>query len=502
MNVNAPTHGESESLGAAIRRGAREEGDRVVVTVGDRAMSWRELDERSDRLASVLARQGVSHDDAVSLVLPNGFSFILTAVAVWKLGATPHLLSLRMPQSELAQLLELARPAAVSTTLPVETTASIVDPELVPDTEPIVPSVIADPVPSRWAAFASGGSTGRPKIVVADQAGVVGPGSDIEHLIRGYSLDRETVLLVPGPLPHAGPFGFATYTLFARGQIVLMERFDPEETLRLIDLHGVTTLFVVPTMMNRIMKLDPAVRERYDVSSLQTVWHAAAPCPAWLKQLWIDWLGPERIEESYGASDAAALTRIDGVEWLTHPGSVGRPAFGEVAIFDENKQRLPAGEVGDIYMRPPAGAMKRTYIGSPPPATVDGGWSTVGDMGWLDEEGYLYLADRRVDLIVSGGFNVYPAEVESVLEAHPLVLSSAVVGIPDDDLGKRVHAVVQVTGPVSTEELRAFVFGRLASYKVPRSFELVDDPVRDDAGKVRRSAHAQRAAEEFGAQPG
>jgi bile acid-coenzyme A ligase len=478
-----------QPMGAYIRQAAAEEPDRTVVTLGDTSMSWAVLDGTSDRLAGVLRGNGVRPGSSVSIILPNGMSYIVALAAAWKLGATPQLISPRMPVIELQQLLELARPTAIVAIADIDALVPVVHPgesaEAVTVAAGEEPAAVSQP----WAAFSTGGSTGRPKLVLAELPGLVGPGTDMDHVIRGYDLGREGVMLIPGPLCHAGPFGMAMGTFFSRGRIVLLDRFDPEAALAAIEREQVRDLFVVPTMMNRIMKLDPEVRRRYDVSSLRTVRHAASPCPPWLKQAWIDWLGPERIVEWYSASDAAGITRIDGTEWLAHRGSVGRPVIGDLEIRDEAGRRLPAGEVGDIYMRPPLGAMQRTYIGAEPPQAPDGWWS-VGDMGWVDADGYLFLADRRVDLIITGGLNVYPAEVEGVLDSHPLVVSSAVVGLPDDDLGKRLHAVVQVAAPLEIAELTEFVRQRLLPYKVPRTFELRAEPVRDEAGKVRRSSLA------------
>jgi bile acid-coenzyme A ligase len=229
------------------------------------------------------------------------------------------------------------------------------------------------------------------------------------------------------------------------------------------------------------------VRARYDISSLQIVYHIGAPCPPWLKRAWIEWLGPQRIWELYAGTERQAATEVDGAEWLEHPGTAGKPIFGEVRIVDDDEQPVAPGTVGLIQLRAPA-AERPTYryLGAQSQADTDG-WDTLGDVGWLDDEGYLYLADRRSDLILRGGANIYPAEVEAALESHPAVESCAVIGLPDEDLGHRVHAVVHATAPVTADELRAHVATQLVSYKVPATVEFVDERVRDDAGKVRRS---------------
>jgi bile acid-coenzyme A ligase len=229
------------------------------------------------------------------------------------------------------------------------------------------------------------------------------------------------------------------------------------------------------------------VRESYDVSSLQTVWHLAAPCPPWLKEAWIEWLGPDVIMELYAGTEAQAVTIITGAEWLAHRGSVGQVKFGEMRAFDEAGNPLPPGEIGEIYMRRPEGLPPSYAYRGATPRTLPGGWESLGDIGSFDEEGYLYLADRRADMILVGGSNVYPAEIEAALDEHPLVASSAVVGLPDDDLGNRIHAIVQPRPGLTEESLREHVAARLVRYKQPRTYEFVEANIRDDAGKVRRS---------------
>jgi bile acid-coenzyme A ligase len=242
-------------------------------------------------------------------------------------------------------------------------------------------------------------------------------------------------------------------------------------------------------MMQRIWKLPAAVRERYDVSSLRRVMCTGAPSPAWLKRAWIDWLGPEKIWEAYGGTERIAGTLIDGATWLAHPGSVGKPPpERKMRILRPDGSACAPGEVGEIYMMPAAGrGTTYRYIGADAEATRDG-WETVGDMGWLDADGYLYLADRKTDMVLVGGSNVYPAEVEAALDAHPAVRSSAVIGLPDEDLGNRLHAIVDAPAGVREDELRAHLAERLVAYKIPKSFEFVSEPLRDDAGKLRRSA--------------
>jgi bile acid-coenzyme A ligase len=281
--------------------------------------------------------------------------------------------------------------------------------------------------------------------------------------------------------------------LLAGCHVVLLERFDAEATLAAIDEYRADVVYVVPTMMKRIWRLPEETRLSYDVSSLRMVWHLAEPCPMWLKQAWIDWLGAERIWELYAGTEGQAVTVITGPEWLEHPGSVGRPVIGEFMIADLDGNPLPTGEKGEVWLRNTSGKATYHYVGAEP-RTLDGGWESLGDMGWFDEDGYLYLADRMQDMILVGGANIYPAEVEAALQEHPAVRSVAVIGLPDEDKGNLVHAIVEAdASAVDADELLAFAGERLVRYKLPRTVEFVDEPLRDDSGKMRRSAlRAQR----------
>ena len=267
-----------------------------------------------------------------------------------------------------------------------------------------------------------------------------------------------------------------------------MPRFDAAETLRLVAEHDVNWIYLVPTMMSRIWRLPDDVRLGADVSSIEVAFHMAAPCPPWLKQAWIDWLGPDVIMELYGGTELQAMTVITGQEWLDHPGTVGRTVIGEIEVRDADGVPLPTGETGELWMRRGADQPSPyAYVGATAKAAADG-WESLGDMGHVDADGYIYLSDRLTDMIVVGGSNVYPAEVEAALDEHPSVRSSCVIGLPDDDLGSVPHALIDAVVDVTDDELRAFLRERLAPYKLPRTFERVDEPLRDDAGKVRRSA--------------
>lgn len=273
----------------------------------------------------------------------------------------------------------------------------------------------------------SGGSTGRPKVIVDAAPSRWNPRE--EFLGRR---PRDTILN-PWPLYHNAPFACIHAGLFVGATIVEMGRFDAMRAFELIELHAVNWVTMVPTMMQRIWRLGRDVLSRFALPSLRMMLHMAAPCPPWLKEAWIDWLGAERVWEYYGATEATGSTMISGSEWLAHRGSVGRvrPGF-ELKILDDSGQEQPIGEVGEVYFRPQAGpGSTYHYLGSH--AKRVGDWETPGDLRRLDAEGYLYLSDRRNDLIISGGANIYPAEVEAVIDAHPSVQTSAVIGLPDEE---------------------------------------------------------------------
>jgi bile acid-coenzyme A ligase len=460
-----------EPIAAAIRRLAEQQPERPAITCDSTTVSWGELEPRTNRLARTMAGHGVGQDDFVTIGLPNGIAFYETCIAAWKLGAVPQPVSHRLPERERAEIVALVHPPLV-VTVPVPVDADASD-------EPITP----DRVSPAFKAPTSGGSTGRPKIIVSSADGT----ADFAGQMLFADRRAGQTELVPGPLYHNGPFIYSMPTLLSGGHVVVMTRFDASEALRLVEEHGVEWAMLVPTMMLRIWRLPEDERLARDVSSLRAILHLAAPCPVWLKHAWIDWLGPERVWELYAGTEAQRVTLITGAEWLAHEGSVGRPEPGTMKATDPHGHELPPGEVGEIWMLPPERPTYR-YIGAE--ARARDGWESLGDLGWFDDEGYLYLADRRTDLILAGGANIYPAEVEAALMEHPAIASCAVIGLPDEDLGQRVHAVLETTADVSDDELRAFLAERLVRYKVPRSFERVQGQVRDDAGKVRRTALA------------
>ena len=469
------------SVGSAITYWAGRDPEAIALVHEGRQITRGELDARSNRLARAYQGLGVEPGHIVTLALPNGIEFFEATVGIWKVGATPQPVSARMPPYERDAIVDLAQTPIVIG-VPLGTYDRPCIPANWTGADGYSSAPVDDIVPPSIKATTSGGSTGRPKVIVSTAPGVIDPTKPMDAA-RGMTV--EGCQLVPGPLYHNGPFGYSSHGLLLGNTIVMMSRFDAEEVLRLVEEHRVDWMPLVPTMMHRIIRLGPDVLAKYDVSSLNAIVHFGAACPAFVKQAWIDWLGPERVHEIYGGTEGQGFTWITGAEWLEHPGSVGRPIFGRFKVLDEDGEELPPGTTGEIYMLPDTGpGSTYRYIGAEPRARE--GWESLGDLGHLDADGWLYLADRRVNLILSGGANVYPAEVEAVLDQHPAVLSSVVIGLPDDDMGEVVHAFVQASG-VTVEALQTWVTDRLGRAKTPRSIELVDEPLVDDAGKVRRS---------------
>lgn len=468
------------------RNAARLGAGRWAVRHGEAALSWGELAERALRRAHALAAQGVGQGDRVVLALPNDNAFFELTYALWKLGATPTVVSPRLPVAELKGIVALAEPRAVIAADPaLQAALGALPMEFGRDHENRTP--LASLVSPCWKVMTSGGSTGRPKLIVDALP------SRMDDALQGLRMVKDGVMLNPAPLYHNFPFAVTHMQMVLGTSVVGMAKFDAAGFLALVERHGVQWTTLVPTMMNRIARLPEDVRLGHDMSSLETVWHTAAPIPQGLKQLWIDWLGPERVWEIYGGTEGFCTTQLSGSEWLAHRGSVGRAVGGELLIRGEDGAPLPPGEVGEVFMRrsgmgPGGGDPSYRYVGAES-RRLDDGFESLGDFGWVDGDGYLYIADRRTDLILSGGHNVYPAEVEGALLEHPAVAEAIVIGLPDSDLGAKVHAIVRLEegAEASAEALIAFAAEHLVTYKLPRDVEFTEEALRDEAGKARRS---------------
>jgi bile acid-coenzyme A ligase len=469
-------------IGALLTAHAMATPNAPGLTIGEETLTFAKLDAAANRRARLLAGQGITHDDVVLIALPNSVEYYATSFAIWKLGATPCHVSADLTDHELTAIIELANPALVI----------ICDPDRIrgvpvliaaPDSEGKLSN---DPLPpvsgSCFRIATSGGSTGRPKLIVDPMPSAWGP--DKETVRR---LPR-SVLLNPAPLYHSAPFALMQLGLCQGSHVIDMQRFDALDWLAAAERHAVEWAYLVPTMMSRIAKLPADQTAAADLSALRAILHMAAPCPAAIKRWWIERIGPEAVWEVYGGTERIGATTIGGTEWLEHPGSVGKARPGQgIVILGDDGTPSPPGEIGEIYFRKAGGpGSTYRYIGAE--ARISGDVESFGDMGWLDADGYLFLADRRTDMILSGGVNIYPAEVEAAIEGVPGVIACAVIGLPDTDLGQRLHAIVQISvaSKLTEAALLEALDNSLSRQKRPRRIEFVTDPLRNDAGKMRR----------------
>lgn len=450
---------------------------------GRRTVTYAEMEALAGRLARRLRDHlGVGAGDRVVVALPRSVEQLALGFAIWKLGATLVPLRHDLPAPEREPLIALAQARAVITERP-----DVDDPTDVDDAAPL--DEPAQPVASPLLV-ASGGSTGRPKLIRTPLPSTITPGQPFNPVGALVGMRAGQVSYTGSPPYHF--MGFGNYlSVLEGGTSVVLERFDAELLLDSIERDRVNLLVLVPTMMIRLLR-SPAIAAR-DLSSIEALVHSAAPCPAWAKRGWIDRIGAERVFEIYSSTEQVGFCLVNGRDWLDHPGTVGRGVMTEIRVLDEHGDDAPAGQVGEIHMRL-AGlpAPVYEYVGADRGPVTGDGFASVGDLGWLDDDGWLHIADRRTDLVISGGVNVYPAEVEAVLTEHPAVADAAVVGVPDDEWGKRVHAVVEVLpgATVTPQDLDAHCRARLAATKVPRSYDLTDDLGRNEAGKLRRSTLA------------
>jgi bile acid-coenzyme A ligase len=477
--------GDEVSFPSRIRQLAGERPDDLVyrhigLDGSEPAFTWSWLDRRSSQLAGALAERGLGFGDRLGLGIHNSPQLALAAFAAWKLGAVPVPMRWDLPDWELSRLREVigARVHLGSEDVPwIDATSSLDVPDL------------PDAVSPQANGICSSGSTGMPKVIVSERPAAYDPAMGVAFVEAWFGVARPQTILVPAPMYHAN--GFSTlYSLLAGDHLVVLERFDAARAVDVIERHRVSTFTATPTMLQRMADL-PGIGQR-DLSSIEWILQGAAPMPPSLVHRWADLIGAERIVMVYGMTEALGFTALRGDEWMKHEGSVGRPIREtEIRILDPDGEAVPTGEIGEIYLRSPSSG-GYSYLGgaAPPPATADG-FQTVGDMGYLDDEGYLYLVDRRVDMIVTGGANVFPAEVEAALIDHPDIADVVVVGLRDPQWGRRVHAIVEPTDPAAPPtagQLVAYAKGRLAPYKVPKTVELVDAIPRSEATKVNRRA--------------
>ena len=481
-----PLPDDAVPFGSQLHRRAVADRDGIgLVTVApdgsEHALSWDQLDRRANQWARALAAAGARHGALIALAIPNSADLVLSTLGCWKAGAVPVPMRWDIPDWERTRLLDVIAPAVVVDEQNRGTLA--VTAARLPD-DPL-PKVVSP----NLNGICSSGSTGLPKVILNMAPALWTPQHSEPFLAQWAEVSQPQVILVPGPIYHTNGFNTLSY-LLGGDRLIVLEKFGAETVLDAIERHRVTNFTATPTMLKRIAAV-PGV-DRRDLSSVEWILQGAAVMPPGLLHKWFELLSPQRVVLAYGMTENLGLTALRGDEWLAHPGSVGRGFRDtEVRVLDENGEPVPNGELGEVYLRAPMSAAYRYIGGAPPlPATEDG-FHSAGDIGRLDADGYLYIADRRTDMIVTGGANVYPAEVESALTEHHDIADVVVLGLPDPEWGRRVHAVVQPADPANPpteQQVIRYAKSRLAAYKVPKTVEFVGEIPRTAATKVNRSA--------------
>jgi len=485
---------------------------------GDRRRTHAEVAERAGRIAGGLQKLGVAQGDSVCILMRNDIAFIEAAYAVALLGAYAVPVNWHFKPEEIAyvlkdsgtrvlighaDLLHQLRDAVPSdvTVLGVPTPPEILANYKIDPDHLALPEGASDleswlvrqkpydgpTLPAPMNMIYTSGTTGHPKGVRRDAPTPEQAASSERMRAMIYGTRPGVRALLPGPLYHSAPNSFGLRTGKLGGVLVLMPRFDPEAFLRIVQDEKIDTVFMVPTMFIRLMKLPEAVRGKYDMSSLRHVIHAAAPCPADVKRAMIDWWGPV-IYEFYGSTESGAVTFANSEDALKKPGTVGRISPGaELRFVGDDGRILRQGEIGEIYSRI-AGNPDFTYHNKPEKrAEIErDGFITSGDVGYIDEDGYVFICDRKRDMVISGGVNIYPAEIEAALHAISGVHDCAVFGIPDEEFGEALMAVVEPQPGVTLDvaALRAQLKASLADYKVPKHIEIAGNLPREDSGKI------------------
>ena len=492
---------------------ARERPDQpayVMASTGE-AVTYRELNDRSNRLAQCFYAAGLRFGDHIAVFMENRPEFFEVCWAAQRSGLYYTCINWHFNAEETAYILDdcdaqvlvisdtfaglaaelLDQMPAVRLRLMAGSTIAGYDSyEETRDRFPAEP--LAEEIEGTRMLYSSG-TTGRPKGVRYKIPRQIVGAQPLEMgmMTAVWGMDEHAVYLSPAPMYHSAPLFYCMSTMRLGGTVIVMEQFDPEQALALVERYRVTHSQWVPTMFVRMLKLPDDVRSRYDLSSQKVAIHAAAPCPVEVKRKMIEWWGPI-IDEYYAATEGMGATFINSADWLAHPGSVGKSMLAPIRILDDDGRDQPTGEVGTVWFEPPPNRPGFEYH-KDEEKTRDSfnanGWSTVGDMGYLDADGYLYLTDRRTFMIVSGGVNIYPQEAENVLIDHPKVYDVAVFGIPDAEMGERVHGVVQPAvwddaGPELERELLAYVQSHLAHYKCPKAIDFQPELPREQTGKL------------------
>jgi bile acid-coenzyme A ligase len=446
----------------------------------EQVLSWRTFDERSTQVARVLAEEGLGEGDLLAAELRNSPELLLAVFASWKVGATPVPVRWDLPDWELERV-----HAVIGAKVTVDERSGDLFERAAKASTERLPEV----TPAMSSGICSSGSTGTPKVILRQIPAMWEVGSSILRIQESWGpLSPDQVVLTPGPIYHNNGF-MVTSSILNGFTSVLMERFNAERAVDLIERYHVTGFTAATPMFHRIARV-PGVEDR-DFSSIEWTMQGAAVLPEWLAEFWFGLIGAERFYMTYGSSEGAGVVACRGDVWADKPGTLGKPWGGtELRIQGPLGEALAAGEVGEIYLRPPAGVTHH-YLGDVPQSPVtDDGFTTIGDLGWVDEDGFVYMADRRVDMIVTGGANVFPAEIEAALSEHPAIADVVVIGLADEEWGRRVHAIVQPTdpeAPPTAAEVIAHAKARMAPYKVPKTVEFIDRIPRSEASKVNRA---------------
>ena len=496
----------------------------VILAESGETVTYRQLEDNSVALARVLYDAGLRPGDVVAVLSDNAAPVFDVYWAAHRSGLYITAINHHLTAAEAAYIVKDSGAKALIVSAALRDLATDVTRELDPATVLLAFGGQAPGFASYEEALAtagppleqqpagavmlySSGTTGFPKGVKPPlpQRNVDEPGDPIVALASGvFGLSSSDVYLSPAPIYHAAPLRWCGMIQGLGGTVVLMTKFDPEATLKYIEKYRATAAQMVPTMFVRLLKLDDGICDRYDLSSLRVLIHAAAPCPVDVKQAMIEWLGPI-IYEYYSSTEAHGMTFINSEDWLAHPGSVGRSVLGILHICDDDGNELPTGEIGTVYFEreqlpfeyhnDPGKTAEAQHRGHP-------SWTTVGDLGHVDADGYLYLADRKSFMIISGGVNIYPQEAENALALHPAVHDVAVIGVPHPEMGEEVKAVVQLAAGIAPSqdlatELINYTRDRIAHFKAPRSVDFVDDLPRTPTGKLVKN----KIKEQFGTGP-
>jgi long-chain acyl-CoA synthetase len=485
----------------------------IIMATSGETVTYAEFEARANQVAHLLRAAGLQRGDHIAIFMENSTRMLEIEGGAERTGLYYTLINSYLAADEVAYIItnsksrvlfssaakrEVAQAAAAQCPQLerrlMAGTGTDATPEGWESYENVVAGYPAGPVADESLGAAmlySSGTTGQPKGVLRDLPDAA-PGEPLpvmQFVSAMFGFRPGMIYLNPAPLYHSAPAASVSAALRLGATVVVMEHFDAGQWLALVERHRVTNCQMVPVMFNRLLRLPAEIRPKYDTSSLECIVHAAAPCPVHVKKEIIDWLGPI-VTEYYGATEANGFTFCDSATWLTHPGTVGRPILGELLILDDDGDPCPAGEDGTIWFR---GATAFQYFGDAAKTTAsrrDGGvTSTVGDVGHVDADGFLYLTDRKSYMIISGGVNIYPQEAENLLSGHPAVLDVAVIGVPNEDLGEEVKAVVQLADPGAASpelaaELIAYCRDRLTHFKCPRTVDFVPELPRSATGKL------------------